>query len=267
MSVAMQENVHSAPRGWAAQFIGANRVGAFEDEFVKKTLDAVCHAFDISREQLVAEKKADRLLPRYVAAHILRTEGGVSYPRIANELRYKDHTSVISALDTFNSLAKRDVAIPKLLTALRSQIAEMLSPEFSPNQLSLVDAIERPLFAVPIDGAEGKPSVRPAYFATNVKRAVCEAFGVTEQRLLSPSRDASIVLPRWIAMHVMRSESSMSLPQIALALRRQDHTTVSYGLQQLEKRVDADPTLKKLVSEITERAIAMPAPKLGAPRL
>ena len=85
---------------------------------------------------------------------------------------------------------------------------------------------------------------------------VCTYFGLDAERLLSPDRSARVVLPRQVAMHLMRSEAGASLPQIGQALGGRDHTTILHGCKKITDLLETDDGLRRQVAAIRERLYA-----------
>jgi len=61
--------------------------------------------------------------------------------------------------------------------------------------------------------------------------------------MLSPTRRGAVVEARQLAMYLSRQLTSLSLPQIARAFKRRDHTTVMHALKRVESRLQTDPAL------------------------
>jgi len=61
--------------------------------------------------------------------------------------------------------------------------------------------------------------------------ATSRVFGVSVAELNGRSRSAVIVLPRQVAMYLLREEANLSLPQIGSLLGGRDHTTVMYACE------------------------------------
>lgn len=66
---------------------------------------------------------------------------------------------------------------------------------------------------------------------------VCARYGVTMPVLLSPLRAARIVRARQEGMWLARRYTGMSLPAIARAFGRKDHSTVLWAIRQHSKRI------------------------------
>jgi len=69
----------------------------------------------------------------------------------------------------------------------------------------------------------------------------------------SPKRDKHIVVPRQIAMYLLRSELHLSFPRIATELGRKDHTTAIHSVEKIEKAIKLDFMIREQVAEIKEK--------------
>jgi len=120
--------------------------------------------------------------------------------------------------------------------------------------LALADLSNLPLNTKLVDTALAdlstrRTSVEPA----EVVRKVAGAFGVTVQNMIGPDRRQEIVLPRQIAMYLLRVEANCSLPKIGEALGGRDHTTVMYACQKVTDLLERDDKLRHRVIEIREQ--------------
>lgn len=71
--------------------------------------------------------------------------------------------------------------------------------------------------------------------------------------ITSPKRDKHIVVPRQIAMYLLRSELHLSFPKIAVELGRKDHTTAIHSVEKIEKALKLDYIVRQQVADIRER--------------
>jgi chromosomal replication initiator protein len=74
--------------------------------------------------------------------------------------------------------------------------------------------------------------------------------------LMSPKRDKEIVVPRQVAMHLLRSELKLSFPKIATECGRKDHTTAIHAVDKIAKELATDPQLRQQVVELKGRLYA-----------
>ncbi len=75
-------------------------------------------------------------------------------------------------------------------------------------------------------------------------------YSVELDDLLSPKRDKEIVIPRQIAMHLLRTELKLSFPKIAQECGRKDHTTAMHSVDKIEKELVIDPQLRQQIVEL-----------------
>jgi chromosomal replication initiator protein len=100
----------------------------------------------------------------------------------------------------------------------------------------------------------GNLKTRPRNFnARQIVEKTARYFQVQLDDLLSPKRDKEIVVPRQVAMYLLRSELRLSYPKIARELGRKDHTTAIHSVDKIEKEVVFDPEIKNAVNLIKER--------------
>lgn len=81
-------------------------------------------------------------------------------------------------------------------------------------------------------------------------------FSLEPTEILSPKRDKHIVVPRQIAMYLLRSELHLSFPKIAAELGRKDHTTAIHSIEKIEKSIKLDFAIRQQVSDIREKLYA-----------
>lgn len=89
-----------------------------------------------------------------------------------------------------------------------------------------------------------------------VIRLVADYFRVDQVELGGKSRRKEIVLPRQVAMYILRQESETSLNDIGLALGGRDHTTVMYGVDTIRQRIETDAHLRQQVLALRDQLYA-----------
>jgi len=86
-----------------------------------------------------------------------------------------------------------------------------------------------------------------------ILRAVAEEFRVSVSELTGPRRARRVVVPRQAAMHLMREVTQLSFPQIGELMGGRDHTTVMYGTEKFQQRLQEDPSLQKRLEKVRIR--------------
>ena len=78
----------------------------------------------------------------------------------------------------------------------------------------------------------------------DVITAVERHFAVGRCELTGRSRTKEVVLPRQIAMYLLRADTDASLIEIGGELGGRDHTTVLHGIRQIERQLTTDAGLR-----------------------
>jgi len=108
-----------------------------------------------------------------------------------------------------------------------------------------------------VSGLLSANKTRPKHLsARQVVERVSKHFQVSLDDIMGPKRDKDIVVPRQIAMYILRSELHLSFPKIARELGRKDHTTAIHSVEKVEKEISFDSVVRQHVSDIKERLYA-----------
>lgn len=103
----------------------------------------------------------------------------------------------------------------------------------------------------------GSNRSRPKHLsAKQIIERTAKHFQVPIEDILGPKRDKDIVVPRQVAMYILRSELHLSFPKIARELGRKDHTTAIHSVEKIEKETSYDSEIRAAIAEIKERLYA-----------
>jgi chromosomal replication initiator protein len=103
----------------------------------------------------------------------------------------------------------------------------------------------------------GASKSRPKHISPKqIVERTAKHFRVTIEDIMGPKRDKDIVVPRQIAMYMLRSELHLSFPKIARELGRKDHTTAIHSVEKIEKETSLDADMRQAISEIKDRLYA-----------
>lgn len=80
----------------------------------------------------------------------------------------------------------------------------------------------------------------------DVKKAVCEYYGLTIQQLIGNSKAKNVITPRFIAIYLCRTLLNMTFDDIGAAFGNRDHTTVMNACLKIEE-LSNENTAYKLV--------------------
>ncbi len=103
----------------------------------------------------------------------------------------------------------------------------------------------------------GASQTRPKHIsARQIIERTARHFQVPMEDILGPKRDKDIVVPRQVAMYMLRSELHLSFPKIARELGRKDHTTAIHSVDKIEKESRLDADIRSAISAIKDRLYA-----------
>jgi len=151
--------------------------------------------------------------------------------------------------------------------SLNQAVTEVLATHASSNIRELEGALNQLLAWCEMRGVEPDIQVvssmfdgskaRPKHIsARQIIERTAKHFHISMEEILGPKRDKDIVVPRQIAMYMLRSELHLSFPKIAHELGRKDHTTAIHSIDKIEKELGYDGSIKQYVSELKERLYA-----------
>ncbi len=143
------------------------------------------------------------------------------------------------------------------------EVLEFLATHLVSNVRELEGALTRLLAFAKIDDQEPTRELamevldgllfnvrKDAFTPEQILNAVATHYRVPVTDLIGPKRDRTIVRPRQIAMHMMREETQLSLPEIGRILGGRDHTTVMYGCDKIIKELEQNTELQQEIASV-----------------
>ena len=98
---------------------------------------------------------------------------------------------------------------------------------------------------------------RPKHLSSKmVIEKVSKHYQISLDDLTGPKRDKDIVVPRQVAMYLLRDELKLSYPKIARELGRKDHTTALHSVDKIHNEIEINPDIKKAINDIKEKLYA-----------
>ena len=85
-----------------------------------------------------------------------------------------------------------------------------------------------------------------------IARAVADYYGVQMDVLKGQKRDKAIVVPRQVAMFLMREETDASLLRIGAELGGRDHSTVLHACGKITREVAVNDELRREIAAVRE---------------
>jgi chromosomal replication initiator protein len=154
------------------------------------------------------------------------------------------------APEALRAIASRAISNLRLLEGALTRILALGSLTSSAITPETVDR------ALP-GGAAATPVAKPE--VAQIQETVAGRLGIPVEHLLSPSRVAPIARARQLAMYLTRELTELSLPEIAAAFNRRDHTTVIHAIRKVDARALEDAALARTIEQLRS--------DLGTPRI
>lgn len=175
----------------------------------------------------------------------------------------------VQAPDYEMRLAILRIKDEELRLDLPSDVAEYIAQKDHQNIRELEGALNKVIARTQLTGepltlvlamealSDGVPGGRRgAVTRDDVMQAVTRHFSVGRRELAGRSRTKDIVLPRQVAMYLLRLETDASLVEIGGELGGRDHTTVLHGIRQVERSLETDASMRSMIVSIKEAIVA-----------
>lgn len=82
---------------------------------------------------------------------------------------------------------------------------------------------------------------------------VCQHYKIKTADMLGSCRKANLVLPRQIAMYLLREEMGLPLMTVGDILGGRDHTTIMHGVEKMKQKFSSDSNLRHEIMLIKEK--------------
>lgn len=89
--------------------------------------------------------------------------------------------------------------------------------------------------------------------AEQIKKVVCEFYGLTKTQIESKSRTATIANPRHIAVYLCRKHLNMPFAKIGLEFGGRDHTTIMSSYEKMTRLLKEKETFQQAVLKIERK--------------
>lgn len=152
-------------------------------------------------------------------------------------------------------------------TDLDNEVVEYLATNIQTNIRELEGALNQLLAYCEMRGLEPTLAIatgllnvsktRPKHLsAKQIIERTARHFQIPFEDIVGPKRDKDIVVPRQIAMYMLRNELKLSFPKIARELGRKDHTTAIHSVDKIDRESKSDAGMRMAISEIREHLYA-----------
>jgi chromosomal replication initiator protein len=145
--------------------------------------------------------------------------------------------------DVIEFIARKVVSNIRELEGALNRIVAYASMGAQPISIELAQAVLSNVLYNP-----KKRQVTPERIA----KAVSDYYGVGMEQLQGQKREKSIVVPRQIAMYLMREETDVSLLRIGAELGGRDHSTVLHACDKINREMQVNDEMRREVAAVRE---------------
>jgi chromosomal replication initiator protein len=255
------ESIRFKKKGFSDKYRNVDVLIVDDMQFIagkEKTQEEFFHTFNAlhqtNKQIIISSDKPPKSIPTLTERLRSRFEWGMSI-----DIQMPDFETRCAILETKASLSGVELGrdtIEYLANNIKTNVREL---EGALNQL-LAYAEMRGV-SPDISTAEGLignvRQSRPQHLsAKQIIDKTARHFQIDVKEICSAKRDKHIVVPRQIAMYLLRSELHLSFPKIAIELGRKDHTTAIHSVEKIEKAIKLDFLIREQVTEIREKLYA-----------
>ena len=163
--------------------------------------------------------------------------------RIAILRTKSEEQGVRVASEALEFVARKVVSNIRELEGALNRIAAYASMQGIPITVDVAQAV--------LSNVLYRPSKR-AVTPERIAMAVARYYDVDLEVLRGQKRDRSIVVPRQIAMYLMREETDVSLLRIGAELGGRDHSTVLHACKKIDREVARNEELRRELAAVRE---------------
>lgn len=221
----------------------------------EKTQDAFFHTFNElhqnDKQIIISSDKPPKNIPTLTDRLRSRFEWGMTIDVQMPD--YETRCAIVKAKADLSGATLDDQIVEYLATNFKTNIREL---EGALNQLLAYAEMQN---IVPDLGvAEGllanvKQSRPQHVTAKQIIDKTARHFGIDPRDMRSARRDKLIMLPRQIAMYLLRSELKMSFPKIAQELGRKDHTTAMHSVEKITREGLTNVVVREQINDVRNK--------------
>lgn len=245
---------------FAGYYRGADVLIVDDMQFIagkEKTQEEFFHTFNAlhqaNKQIIISSDKPPKDIPTLEERLRSRFAWGMSIDMQAPD--FETRCAIIQAKAVGHGVTLSQPVVEYLATNVQTNIREL---EGTLNQLLAFCEMRdlEPDLTVAA-GLLGSSRNRPKHIsAKQIVERTAKYYQIQLVDILGPKRDKDIVVPRQVAMYILRSELHLSFPKIARELGRKDHTTAIHSVEKIEKESAFDADIRAAIADIKERLYA-----------
>lgn len=250
------DSIRFKKQGFADRYRSADVLIVDDIQFIagkEKTQDEFFHTFNAlhqaNKQVILTSDKPPKAIPTLEDRLRSRFEWGMAIDIQPPDLETRQ--AILQAKAQSHNFIVPDDVVEYLAKHIQTNIREL---EGSLNQLIAFCELrgiepDIPTIQALLKGSRQRPRhVTPRL----IIEKTAQHFDIKLSELTGPRRDKGIVVPRQLAMYLLRSELHLSFPKIAVELGRKDHTTAMHSVDKVEQLLSHDFITRQHIQEIRE---------------
>lgn len=221
----------------------------------EKTQDEFFHTFNDlhqnNKQIIISSDKPPKSIPTLTDRLRSRFEWGMAIDVQMPD--YETRCAIITAKASLSGVELDRSVVEYLATNIKTNIREL---EGALNQLLAYAEMRgmTPDIAIAEGMVSNVKKSRPQHItAKQIIDKTAKYFQLDPKDICSARRDKYIIVPRQIAMYLLRSELKLSFPVIAHELGRKDHTTAMHSVEKITRDSKLDLMIREQINDIRER--------------
>ena len=250
------ESIRYKKKGFSERYRSADVLIVDDMQFIagkEKTQEEFFHTFNAlhqnNKQIIISSDKPPKSIPTLTERLRSRFEWGMIVDIQPPD--FETRCAILEAKADSSGVSLSSETIEYLATHIQTNIREL---EGDLNQLLALCEMRNiePDVQVAM-GLISNSKLRPKHVTTKqVIEKTAKHFQISLDEILGHKRDKDIVVPRQIAMYLLRSELHLSFPKVARELGRKDHTTAIHSVEKIEKGIAFDQSIRQHVHDIKE---------------
>ncbi len=255
------ESIRFKKKGFSDKYRNVDVLIVDDMQFIagkEKTQEEFFHTFNElhqnNKQIIISSDKPPKSIPTLTERLRSRFEWGMSIDIQMPD--FETRCAIIAAKSSLSGVELGRETVEYLANTIKTNIREL---EGALNQLLAYAEMRGVTPDISIaEGLIGNIRVsRPQHLLPRqIIEKTARHFQIDSKEICSAKRDKHIVVPRQIAMYLLRSELHLSFPKIAVELGRKDHTTAIHSVEKIEKAMKLDFMIREQVAEIREKLYA-----------
>ena len=219
-----------------------------------KTQEEFFHVFNSlyekNRQIIFSSDRSPKSIPDLEERLRSRFEGGMMADISEPELEAR--MAILSAKAQMKNIDLQEEIITYIASVIKSNIRELEG--FLNIILMQKQLLERNLSLIEVKELFNKNSAYSKKKVTfgKIIKTIADFYETKEQNLFNKSRKKEFVLPRQIAMFILREDFNGSYPYIGQKFGGRDHTTVIHAYEKISQDIKNDKKLKDEIQTIRE---------------